>query len=571
MYKEWKYKEVPLKADVQRLSKVLNTTASISSLLLQRGIGDFETAKSFFNPTLAQLHDPMSMKGMATAVTHLEKAIAKGAHICVYGDYDVDGTTSVAVLYSALKSLGACVSYYLPDRYKEGYGLSEAGVDHCIAQGVELLVTVDCGTKAVGPIGRLQKAGIATIVCDHHQLGAELPAAVAMVNPQQVDCLYPFKGLSGCGIVFKLLQAYAQKKGGSAAEFNSYLDLVAISIAADIVPMVGENRVLAYHGLRKLNEAPRAGIAALQGNSGFDGKYEIVDIVFKLAPRINAPGRISHAKKAVELLLASSIQEAMPLARIVDEENTTRKTLDSELLAEALALMKADCTFAEQKSTVLFDPKWTKGIVGIGAARCIEHYYRPTILLTQEGDMAIGSARSVVGYNIYKAIDACGDLLTRYGGHAYAAGLAMPLDNLPAFKARFEKIVEATLSDEQARRVQWIDLVLALEEITPAFYEIIKRMGPFGPKHRRPVFATAPVELVSYKIYQGKHIALQVRTPKSRQFFRAIGFNMSHLSDAFSVGKFFAIAYTIQENTFQGYTRYELLLKDIQAFKAQQA
>lgn len=568
MYKEWKYKEVPLKADVQRLSKVLNTTAPISSLLLQRGIGDFETAKSFFNPTLSQLHDPMIMKGMSTAVDHLEKAIAKGAHICVYGDYDVDGTTSVAVLYSALQGLGACVSYYLPDRYKEGYGLSEAGVDHCIAQGVKLLVTVDCGTKAVGPIARLKKAGIPTIVCDHHQPGEELPAALAMVNPQQVDCPYPFKGLSGCGIVFKLLQAFAQKKGDSTAAFNSYLDLVSISIAADIVPMVGENRVLAYHGLRQVNQAPRPGIAALQDNSGFNGKYTIVDIVFKLAPRINAPGRISHAKKAVELMLASSTKEAKSLVCIVEEENTTRKSLDSTLLTEALALIEGDSAFAGQTSTVLFDPKWPKGIVGIGAARCIEHYYRPTILLTQDGDQAVGSARSVVGYNIYKVIDACGDLLTRYGGHAYAAGLAMPLDNLPAFKARFEKIVQATLSDEQKRRVQWVDLTLTLEEITSSFYQIIRRMGPFGPKHRQPVFATVPVELVSYKIYQGKHIALQVRTPKSRQLFRAIGFNMPHLSDALAVGKFFSIAYTIQENTFQGRTRYELLLKDIQPFKA---
>ena len=335
--------------------------------------------------------------------------------------------------------------------------------------------------------------------------------------------------------------------------------------------MVGENRVLAYQGLAQLNKGPRPGIVALQGNTQFDGKYAIVDVVFKIAPRLNAPGRISHAKKTVELLLASSVEEAKPLARIVEEENTTRKTLDQELLLDALALIEKDPTFSEKKSTVLFNPKWPKGIVGIGAARCIEHYYRPTILLTKDGDMATGSARSVVGYNIYKAIDTCGDLLSRYGGHAYAAGLVMPVKNVEAFKARFEQVVQETLTEAHERRVQWIDLVLTLEEITPAFYGIIKRMGPFGPRHRRPVFASSPVELVSYTIYQEKHIALQVRTPHSRRTFRAIGFNMEHLVPLLSAGKYFAVAYTIQESTFQGYTRYELLLKDIQAFQAPQA
>ena len=566
MQKQWQYKPLPEKEKIAVFAKLLNISFPLATILLQRGITTYQEAELFFNPTLSLLHDPMQMKNMNIAIETIARALVDQDLICLYGDYDVDGTTSIALLYDALKKLQANISYYVSDRYKEGYGISEQGVFHCIKEQVKLVIALDCGTKALSQIRKLRDAGIDVIVCDHHHPGPTLPPAVAMLNPKQKDCLYPFKELSGCGVAFKLLQALAKRGLFPKESLTSYLDLVSVSIAADIVPMIGENRILAYHGLRQLNEAPRPGLAALKKQFNKTLPFTVSDIVFKIAPFINAPGRISHATKSVNLLIAPTEAKVAPWLVYLEKENQIRKELDHLLITEALALIAADKTYAKRYTTVLFNSKWPKGIVGIGAARCIEHHYKPTIFLTQQGDKAVGSARSVAGFNIYDAIAACDDLLTTYGGHAYAAGLSLPLTRLSAFQRRFEEVVQRSISQTQQTRSQRIDVPLSLREITPAFFHILERMQPFGPSHPRPVFLSEPVTVQSYEVYQQKHLALKVKEYNNKYVWKAIGFDMAHLFPYIKPKATLSIVYTIQKEHYQGYTSYSLFLKDIRPF-----
>lgn len=564
MHKKWRYSESPPPKTVDGLASLLNTSPIASTLLLQRGIVDFDEAKIFFRPSLSGLHDPMLMKGMDCAVARLCNAIEKKELICVYGDYDVDGTTSVAMIYQVLEHLGARVCFYIPDRHTEGYGLSSKGVDYAVEQGVGLLLCIDCGTKAVAMITKAKAQGIDVIVCDHHEPGKVLPPTVAMLNPKQKDCTYPFKELSACGIGFKLLQALVIHGQLDHAMLLRCLDLVVVSIAADIVPLVGENRLLAFHGLQRLNTSPRPGLAALISLIKRPNPLCISDIVFGFAPRINAAGRIEHAKAAVSLLLADQMPEAHKWAKYLHTQNDLRREIDSYTMEEALAMIRNDKAYATKYTTVLYKKDWHKGILGIVASRCIEHHYRPTVLFTEHDGKATGSARSVMGYNLYNAIQVCAPLLTSYGGHAYAAGLTLPCENIEAFKQKFEQAVASTINEDQRMPFQHIDLCIQLAQLTPALCKVVEQMGPFGPDNHRPVFSTKPVIARKHWIYQEKHLKLHVQQIGTKQVWEAIGFGMAPYLDYIKNKQPFAVAYTVAKNNFQGKVRWQIILKDLQ-------
>ena len=556
---QWHHVPLPEPAAIADLSRVLNTTPSLSAILLQRGIGDIETARSFFNPSLDQLHDPSLMLGMASAVDRVIRAIEQKELICIYGDYDVDGVTSVALLYRSLQEVGARVCCYLPDRHQEGYGVSKAGIKYCEEEGVALMIAIDCGIRAVARIEEAAMVGVDVIVCDHHEPGPVLPCAVSILNPKQQDCPYPFKELSGCGIGFKLLQALAQRGIMNEKTLFGYLDLVAVSIAADIVPIVDENRVLAAYGLSVLRKAPCLGLGTLVKKVNHVSPYTVSGVVFGLAPCINAAGRLSHANHALRLLLAEDEKEAEEVADLLIAQNQVRKELQEVVVQEAFSIEKK--TKQSTNSLVLFSPGWHKGVLGIVAARCVEQFYKPTIILTQQGDKATGSGRTVIGYNMYKALQQCDDLLTRYGGHAYAAGLTLPVDKVADFAQRFELVVRQTITPEAQHPRQVIDVPIDLAAITPAFYNVLQRMRPFGPGFRQPVFSSQPVVVKQYDVYQGKHLALRINQLGDKRVWRAIGFGMAHFLPY--VQQPLAIAYTIQSNVYQGHTRYALFLKDI--------
>ena len=499
------------------------------------------------------------MQGMKRAVARLWEAIDKQEHICIYGDYDVDGTTSVVLCYEALKKLGAKhLTYYIPSRQKEGYGLSQKAVDHLLTQDIDLLLAVDCGTRAVGPIQHALDSGIETIVCDHHEVGEKTPQVVAMLNPKQPSDTYPFKGLSACGVAFKLIQAMATW-GKVPLDTTPYLDLVALSIAADIVPMVGENRILMHHGLHRLNDTPRPGIAALKQLRQQTMPFTVSDVVFGIAPLINAAGRMSHASAAVELLLSPTQEEAAKRVTLLAGQNVARKDLDAQVTQEALGMVEGAC-----EAIVLHKDSWPKGILGIVAARCVEHHYRPTIILTQEGEQLTGSGRSVAGFNLYEAVDACKGLLTRYGGHAQAVGLTLPLKEFEAFSKKFTQEVTARILPDHKVPAQKIDLQISLEELTYDRMKLLERIAPFGPAHRHPIFATSPVEVVDHKIYQGKHVKIFFKEKGSELVWDAIGFNLAgQFLSLYPECKELAIAYKASRNQFQGIERIELVLKDI--------
>lgn len=558
---QWHYEPIPTQEQVAALSKQLNVPWLIAALLLQRGITDKPATKAFFTPPLQQLHDPLLMRDMEKAALRLWEAIDAQEHICVYGDYDVDGTTSVALLYDALQRLGAKrLSFYIPQRHKEGYGLSAEGVRHAIADKVDLLVCVDCGTRATVHLARCQAHGIATIVCDHHQTAAQLPPAFALLNPKRTDCTYPFKELSACGVVFKLVQAMTTLRTHELA-VAPYLDLVALSIAADIVPMVGENRCMAYHGLACIRKNPRPGIAVLKQFIRSQGPLSISDLVFYLAPRINAVGRIDHAAPAVHLLLSTDQKQALQWAKKMDEHNTFRKQLDEQTTNEALAMIAAK---GVRDGMVLCNRGWSKGIVGIVAARCVAHHHRPTLILTQEGDKVTGSGRSVPGFNLYEAIDGCAHLLERYGGHEQAVGLTLQAASLPAFIQAFETKVSQTLLPKHKMLRQRIDLCILLDALTPQVTHLMARMAPFGPAHPRPVFATAKVTVLRHTIYQGKHVKIFFQEKTKARVWEAIGFNMAPKFLALC-GKQTSldIAYNVSIDYFRGKERLQLTLQDI--------
>ncbi|TLV00168.1 single-stranded-DNA-specific exonuclease RecJ [Dyadobacter luticola] len=549
--------------DTELLADSLKISPSLATLLVQRGILDFDQSKRFFRPEISHLHDPFLMMDMDLAVRRLQKAIEVGEKILVYGDYDVDGTTSVALFYGFLKKIYANIDYYIPDRYEEGYGVSWQSIDWASENGFTLIVTLDCGIKSVDKVSAASERGIDFIICDHHRPGNELPQAIAVLDPKREDCLYPYKELTGCGVGFKLLQAFCIRNGYDTEILFDFLDLLVISIASDIVPITGENRVLAYYGLQKLNASPRTGVKALINISGITGVLDITNVVFGIGPRINAAGRIKHAKEAVKLLLSEIEEEAFEFAQEINKHNIERRTFDSSITEQALSMIESDSWFSDAKSTVLYKEDWHKGVIGIVASRCIEKYHRPTIILTQSHGKAAGSARSIPGFDVYQAIEECADLLEQYGGHTFAAGLTLPLQNLEAFRSRFNEIVSSRILPDQLVPMINIDLPLHLEIITPKFYNILRQMGPFGPGNMTPVFESRNVTLVGRpSLMKEKHIKFDVKQNAS-QVFTAVGFGMAQFYPDIVNGRSFSICYALEENTFRDKKTLQLSLKDI--------
>ena len=545
------------------LAGALNISTHLATLLVQRGIGDFDGSKLFFRPDLSHLHDPYLMMDMELAVKRLNEAILKGEKILIYGDYDVDGTTSVTLFYGFLRKLYDNLDYYIPDRYQEGYGVSWQSIDFAEKNGFTLIITLDCGIKSVDKVSEAKKRGIDFIVCDHHRPGAELPPAVAVLDPKREDCLYPYKELTGCGVGFKFLQAFCINRELDQAMLFEYLDLLVVSIAADIVPITGENRVLAYYGLQRLNASPRIGIKALINIAGITGILDITNVVFGLSPRINAAGRIKHAKEAVKLLLSEDEEEAQNFALEINKHNTDRRTFDSSITEEALFMIENDDWFSSAKSTVLYKEDWHKGVIGIVASRCIEKYHRPTIILTQSHGMAAGSARSVPGFDVYEAIEECADLLEQFGGHTFAAGLTLPIENIAAFRKKFNEIVSSRILPDQMTPMINIDLPLELNHINSKFYNILRQMGPFGPGNMTPTFESKNVTLAGMPvIMKEKHLKFDVRQNGSGTF-TAIGFGMAQFYPDLANGSPFSICYNLEENNFRDKKTLQLFLKDI--------
>ncbi|MGB3181437.1 MAG: single-stranded-DNA-specific exonuclease RecJ [Cyclobacteriaceae bacterium] len=555
---------MPKQSEALALAGSINVNPYLSALLIQRGISTYQDAESFFCPTYDQIHDPFLMLNMATAVERLTQAVAGEEKIMIYGDYDVDGTTSVALVYGFLQSYTPHLVYYIPDRYEEGYGVSEQGIRYAAESGVSLIITLDCGIKALKNISLAQDLGIDVMVCDHHLPGDELPPAVAILNPKQKDCAYPYKELSGCGVGFKLLHGWCIQNSIPDQELFTHLDLVAVSIAADIVPMTGENRTLTHFGLQVLAKTRNTGLQALLDTAAIKRKLQVRDIVFRIAPRINAAGRVSHARSAVALLLARNKSEASEMVGAINEHNTNRKAFDSTITQEALQLIESDTTLKEARSTVLFRNNWHKGVIGIVAARCIEKYYRPTIILTESNSMATGSARSIPGFNMYEAISACSELLEQYGGHSHAAGLTMKVENVQAFATRFEQIVQQSVSDELMVPPVDIDLELPLERINQRFYNILQRMAPFGPDNMVPVFATKNISFAGRpRVIKDKHLVLLLKR-NGHPPIEAMAWNMAGILPGLEQCTSFDIAYTIEENEYRGNKSLRLCVEDIQ-------
>lgn len=563
MNKRWLYKELPGPDQVSELCKAINTSHYSSCLLLQRGVSSFESARKFFRPSLSDLHDPFLMKDMEKAVDRLRRAFDAGEKILIYGDYDVDGTTAVALVYSYIKKFYHDCDVYIPDRYAEGYGVSLAGVEWAEQNGYTLIIALDCGIKASEIVALAKRKGIEFIICDHHLPDDSVPEAAAVLDPKQSDCNYPCPDLSGCGLGFKFMQAYGLKYGNDA-DLSGYLDLVAVSIASDIVPIVDENRILCYHGLRKLNENPLPGLKALKDIAGIRSDLDVSGIVFTLGPRINAAGRVAHGKAAVELLLSSTEEEANELAEKVNLKNELRKEFDMSITEEAIAMIESDSTLRTSKSTVLFKNSWHKGVIGIVAARCVEKYYRPTVILTESNNKVTGSARSINGFDLYNAILECSDLLEKFGGHKYAAGLTLDISNLQAFQQRFEQVVSSTLTDDMLIPVIDVDLTISLDAITPKFLSVVKQMAPFGPGNHKPVFEVRDAFVFnSLTSFKDKHIKFLVGQEGSESVFPAVGFDLVEFYEGLSRRDPFRMVFTIEENNYNGSTSVQLRIKDI--------
>lgn len=561
--KRWTLK--PADEEVTKhIQEALNIHPALCRMLAQRGVSDFDTAKTFFRPELSHLHDPFLMKDMQQAVQRITDAIEWHERILVYGDYDVDGTTSVSVVYSFLRSqYEGDLGYYIPHRYREGYGVSKEGIDYAKEHGYTLMITLDCGIKSYDLIKYAQSLGIDVIVCDHHTPDKQIPPAVAILNPKQEDCNYPYKELSGCGIGFKLITALATKWGLPEDSYLQYLDLVATSIAADIVPIDGENRVLAFYGLKKVNEDPSLGIKTLMELAEVKKKMTISDLVFVIGPRVNAAGRMDDAKKAVELFTETDPQKTYEHAEALKSDNEDRREVDKSTTEEALALIQGDSKQSQKRSTVLYQEHWHKGVVGIVASRLIDHFYRPTIVLTKSNDKVSGSARSVTGFNIYDAIHECRDLLENYGGHFYAAGMTMDPNNVDAFINRFEEVVSDSITPDLLVPEIEIDAELKLTDITQSFYNILKQYAPFGPANMRPVFMTRHVlDYKGYsKVVKDMHIKFCVHQ-YGGFVMDGIGFGMVDKFDVVNSGPF-DIVYTIHENDYRGNVNLQMRVVDI--------
>ena len=563
----------------QQLERELNISSAAARMLVVRDIQSAEEARLFIRPSLDKLHDPFLMKDMDKAVERLHQAITQGEKILIYGDYDVDGTTAVALMYRFLQNLASNLSpltfnldYYIPDRYTEGYGVSTQGIDYAVEQGCNLIITLDCGIKAVEKVAYAKSKGVDVIVCDHHTPGDELPPAVAVLNMKRSDCPYPYKDLSGCGVGFKLAQAYTQRYLASRLSPNSLIallpltQLLAMSIASDIVPITGENRILAHFGIQQLNKAPFTGLSAIMQVAGIETKkITINELVYKIGPRINACGRMKSGRAAVELLLTDDPDFARQQAEEVNQHNEDRRDCDTETTKEALQQLLDDPTFAQRRSTVVYSPNWHKGVVGIVASRLTETYYRPTIVLTAGEDGIIsGSARSVGGFDIYTAIDSCSDLLTNFGGHKYAAGLSMHIDDLPEFKQRFEAYVAAHIREDQLQPTLLVEAELDLADITPAFYNVIRYLEPFGPGNPRPLFATR--NLINHRDTRvvgktSEHLRLDV-TDRAYAI-TGIAFGRADMAQHIQNGNPVDICYELDENTFNNRTTIQMMVQDI--------
>ncbi|WP_428330481.1 single-stranded-DNA-specific exonuclease RecJ [Mucilaginibacter sp.] len=563
MNKRWAIRDNADDEQVQKLAAELSIDAVLSTLLINRGIKNFDDARLFFRPDVLHLHDPFLMQDMEKAILRIEAAMEAGEKIMVYGDYDVDGTTAVSVVYGFFSKIYDRLEYYIPDRYKEGYGISTQGIDYAAENGFKLIIALDCGIKSVDKIAYANTRGVDFIICDHHLPGDELPAAVAILDPKRNDCEYPYKELSGCGIGFKLIQAYAEKNDIPFEEITCYLDLVAISIACDIVHITGENRVLAHLGLQKINTDPCIGVKTLMEVAGRGTYYTISDVVFLLGPRINAAGRIDDAKHAVELLTATSEEVAKEKSLLINVKNTERKGHDLSITDEALGMIDNDEVLIGKKSTVVFNEGWHKGVIGIVASRLTEKYYRPTIVLTRSNGHVAGSARSVLGYDLYEALCGCSDLLIQFGGHKYAAGLTMHPENVEAFANRFEEVVSATIKPEQLIQQIQIDAELRLRQIEPKFFRILNQFAPFGPENMSPVFISKNVYVSGNAgLVGGNHVKMTVMQPDS-PMFDCIAFNHGEYLSQLKKDVPFDICYSIEENVWRERRTIQLNIKGI--------
>lgn len=562
-----------LTADEEQVAKMyagLKVHPVLCKMLVQRGITSFDSAKQFFRPQLSHLHDPWLMKDMEKAVLRIVKAFDRHEKILVFGDYDVDGTTAVACMLRFLQKVyqPELVDFYIPHRYREGYGVSKRGVDHAADNGFTLIISLDCGIKSVDLIQHALEQGIDFIVCDHHMPDDHLPPAAAILNPKQKDCPYPYKELCGCGVGFKLITALVQRLGLDDAAAFEYLDLVATAIAADIVPMTGENRVLAFYGLKKANENPNFGIRALKELTGLQKELYINNLVFMIAPRVNAAGRMDDARKAVQMFIATSQEEARQYAELLHSDNTDRKEADKSITEEALAIITGNDLFTQRKSTVVFQSHWHKGVVGIVASRLIDYYYRPTIVLTQSGEYAAGSARSVAGFNVYEAIHRCKDLLMGYGGHFYAAGMTLALDKVEAFRDRFEEVVASTISPELLIPEILIDAEVSFRDLKQPFYNIIHQMEPFGPENLRPLFIVRHVMDSGYsRIVKEQHIKFSLR--QDNILFNGIGFGMAAKFPLLQSKMPVDVVFTLDENEWNNEKHLQLRVIDFKLSEQQ--
>ena len=560
----WTIKTKPDKEKIHQLAQELNVDELVATLLVQRGITSFDQAKTFFRPSLDHLHDPFLMKDMDVAVNRIENAIANQENILVFGDYDVDGTTAVSLVASYLKCFYPNIATYIPDRYAEGYGISFQGIDFAEDNGFTLIIALDCGIKSIDHVAYAKEKNIDFIICDHHRPGDSLPEAVAVLDPKRDDCHYPYDELCGCGVGFKLIQALSQNRNQTIDDLIPYLDLVATAIAADIVPITGENRVLAHFGLQVINASPRPGIAALIQQIKKQS-LTITDVVFVIAPRINAAGRIKHGNHAVELLTEFNLEQAQQFAKEIEDYNSERKGLDKQITQEALLQIEEN-NEQERFTSVVFQENWHKGVIGIVASRLIETYYRPTLVFTKSGDYYAASARSVRGFDVYNALEACSEHLEQFGGHKYAAGMTLKAENYEAFKNAFEKVVQETIDSELLTPEIEVDAEINFSEISPKLIRILKQFEPFGPQNMTPVFVTKNVIDTGYPKFMGannEHIRLFVKQNNS-EGIAAIGFNLANKKDLVANQKPFQLAYCIDENEWNGQLSLQLRLKDIQ-------
>ncbi len=568
MEREWIIKEQGNSNEVNSLAAELNIAPSLTNLLVQRNIKTFDQARVFFRPELTDLHDPFLMKDMGMATERIITAIRKNENILVYGDYDVDGTTSVAMVYSFLKLNYQNVSFYIPDRFSEGYGISRKAIDFAADSNISLIVALDCGIKAVEKVAYAKSKNIDFIICDHHMPGDTIPEAAAILDPKQPGCNYPFKELSGCGVGFKLMQALTINSDYTMEELLKLLDMVVVSIASDIVPITDENRILAHYGLKRLNDEPCPGLKSIIRIAGIEKKeITIDDIVFRIGPRINAAGRMKSGNTAVELLIAQDDHLAKEIGGLIDDFNNNRKNVDRQITQEAIRMIAADNNYEDRKSTVLFNPDWSKGVIGIVASRLIETYYRPTVILTESNGLATGSARSVPGFDIYQVVEACSDLLENFGGHMYAAGMTMKIGNVEIFRKRFEALVSGSITADQLSPKIDVDADISIKEIDDRFCRILQQFQPFGPENTSPIFlARNLVAGPNIKIVgpTKEHLKMEVFSEDDPgHIFQAIAFHQAEHYKLISYGIRFDACFTVEENIFRGISTWQLNIRDL--------